>query len=81
MGTTVGQERRHGPGTRAVPIYATTSFVFDSPAHAASLFGLQEFGNIYAGVAADLIRLSAGIEDAGDLVHDLDAVPRAATGA
>ena len=32
---------------RAVPIYATTSYVFDSPAHAASLFGLREFGNIY----------------------------------
>jgi O-acetylhomoserine (thiol)-lyase len=32
---------------RAVPIYATTSYVFDNPAHAASLFGLQEFGNIY----------------------------------
>lgn len=32
---------------RAVPIYATTSYVFDSPDHAASLFGLQEFGNIY----------------------------------
>jgi len=32
---------------RAVPIYQTTSFVFDSSAHAASLFGLKEFGNIY----------------------------------
>jgi O-acetylhomoserine (thiol)-lyase len=32
---------------RAVPIYATTSYVFDSPDHAASLFGLREFGNIY----------------------------------
>jgi len=34
-------------GSRAVPIYATTSYVFDSPDHAASLFGLREFGNIY----------------------------------
>ena len=33
--------------SRAVPIYATTSFVFDSPEHAANLFGLREFGNIY----------------------------------
>lgn len=33
---------------RAVPIYATTSYVFDSPDHAASLFGLQQFGNIYS---------------------------------
>jgi O-acetylhomoserine (thiol)-lyase len=32
---------------RAVPIYQTTSFVFDDSAHAASLFGLQQFGNIY----------------------------------
>jgi O-acetylhomoserine (thiol)-lyase len=44
----VGQESA-APGTnaRAVPIYATTSYVFDSPEHAASLFGLQQFGNIY----------------------------------
>jgi O-acetylhomoserine (thiol)-lyase len=32
---------------RAVPIYATTSYVFDDPDHAANLFGLREFGNIY----------------------------------
>ncbi|HYR11562.1 MAG TPA: O-acetylhomoserine aminocarboxypropyltransferase/cysteine synthase family protein [Longimicrobium sp.] len=32
---------------RAVPIYATTSYVFNTPEHAASLFGLKEFGNIY----------------------------------
>ncbi|MBL0172935.1 MAG: O-acetylhomoserine aminocarboxypropyltransferase/cysteine synthase [Gemmatimonadaceae bacterium] len=35
-------------GARAVPIYATTSFVFDSPEHAADLFGLRAFGNIYS---------------------------------
>jgi O-acetylhomoserine (thiol)-lyase len=33
--------------SRAVPIYQTTSYVFESPEHAASLFGLKEFGNIY----------------------------------
>lgn len=33
--------------SRAVPIYATTSYVFDDSAHAARLFGLEEFGNIY----------------------------------
>jgi O-acetylhomoserine (thiol)-lyase len=33
--------------SRAVPIYATTSYVFDDADHAARLFGLQEFGNIY----------------------------------
>jgi O-acetylhomoserine (thiol)-lyase len=32
---------------RAVPIYQTTSYVFDSTEHAANLFGLKEFGNIY----------------------------------
>lgn len=32
---------------RAVPIYATSSFVFDSADHAADLFGLRAFGNIY----------------------------------
>ena len=32
---------------RAVPIYQTTSFTFDDTGHAARLFGLQEFGNIY----------------------------------
>jgi O-acetylhomoserine (thiol)-lyase len=32
---------------RAVPIYQTTSYVFNSSDHAAALFGLQEFGNIY----------------------------------
>ena len=34
-------------GARATPIYQTTSFVFDDVDHAASLFGLQTFGNIY----------------------------------
>ncbi len=35
-------------GARAVPIYQTTSYVFDSPEHAANLFGLKQFGNIYS---------------------------------
>src|SRR5579862_9958401 len=34
-------------GARATPIYQTTAFVFDDVDHAASLFGLQAFGNIY----------------------------------
>jgi O-acetylhomoserine (thiol)-lyase len=61
--STIVPERKLGLGTRAVraaqetadpatnaravPIYATTSYVFDGPDHAASLFGLREFGNIY----------------------------------
>ena len=34
-------------GSRAVPIYQTASYVFDDPNHAASLFDLQTFGNVY----------------------------------
>ncbi len=34
-------------GARAVPIYQTTSYVFNDADHAANLFGLKEFGNIY----------------------------------
>ena len=34
-------------GARAVPIYQSTSFVFENSDHAAALFGLQQFGNIY----------------------------------
>lgn len=42
-----GQEPAPGTNARAVPIYQTTSFTFDDTGHAARLFGLQEFGNIY----------------------------------
>jgi O-acetylhomoserine (thiol)-lyase len=35
-------------GARAVPIYQTSSFVFDSPEHAANLFALKQSGNIYS---------------------------------
>lgn len=35
-------------GSRAVPIHQTSSYVFDSPEHAASLFNLQTFGNVYS---------------------------------
>ena len=63
MSTAAAARPRYRPGTlavhaaqetadpatnaRAVPIYATTSYVFDGPDHAARLFGLREFGNIY----------------------------------
>ncbi len=62
MSTTLEQERTphfdtlaiHGghrgdPVTkaRAVPIYQTTSYLFDSTDHASKLFALEEFGNIY----------------------------------
>ncbi|MAL17314.1 MAG: O-acetylhomoserine aminocarboxypropyltransferase [Balneola sp.] len=42
-----GQEPDPTTGSRAVPIYQTTSFNFDNSEHAANLFALREFGNIY----------------------------------
>ncbi len=42
-----GQTADPTTGARAVPIYQTTSYVFNSTEHAANLFGLKEFGNIY----------------------------------
>jgi O-acetylhomoserine (thiol)-lyase len=42
-----GQEPAPGTNARAVPIYQTTSYVFDDAEHGARLFALQEFGNIY----------------------------------
>ncbi len=42
-----GQLPDPATGSRAVPLYQTTAYVFDSPEHAASLFNLQTFGNIY----------------------------------
>jgi len=43
-----GQEPDPATTARAVPIYATSSYVFKSTDHAADLFGLREFGNIYS---------------------------------
>jgi O-acetylhomoserine (thiol)-lyase len=43
-----GQEPDPTTNARAVPIYATTSYVFNDTDHAANLFGLAEFGNIYS---------------------------------
>ncbi len=43
-----GQIPDASTGARALPIYQTTSFVFDSAEHAASLFNLQTFGNVYS---------------------------------
>ena len=42
-----GQEPDPATNSRAVPIYQTTSYVFNSAEHGANLFGLKEFGNIY----------------------------------
>ena len=42
-----GQELDPATGSRAVPIYQTTSYQFRDSEHAANLFALKEFGNIY----------------------------------
>ena len=42
-----GQKPDPATGSRAVPVYQTTSYVFKDTEHAASLFALKEFGNIY----------------------------------
>jgi O-acetylhomoserine (thiol)-lyase len=42
-----GQKPDPTTGARAVPIYQTTSYVFESTEHAAALFALQQFGNVY----------------------------------
>ena len=42
-----GQRPDAETGARAMPIYQTTSYVFEDTAHAAALFNLQRFGNIY----------------------------------
>src|SRR5437764_4349396 len=41
------QQPAYDTGARAVPVYQTTSYVFEDTAHAAALFNLQRFGNIY----------------------------------
>ena len=46
-----GQIPDPATGARAAPIYQTTSFVFDSAEHAASLFNLQTFGNVYSRIS------------------------------
>ncbi len=46
-----GQIPDAATGSRAAPIYQTTSFVFDSAEHAASLFNLQTFGNVYSRIS------------------------------
>jgi len=43
-----GQEIEQTTLSRAVPIYQTSSYLFNDAEHAANLFGLKEFGNIYS---------------------------------
>ncbi|MCX5699219.1 MAG: O-acetylhomoserine aminocarboxypropyltransferase/cysteine synthase [Candidatus Omnitrophica bacterium] len=63
-----GQEPDPATGSRAVPIYQTTSYQFKSTDHAASLFGLKEFGNIYTRLmnpTTDVFEKRVALLDAG----------------
>jgi O-acetylhomoserine (thiol)-lyase len=51
-----------GTGARAVPVYQTTSFVFQDTTDAATLFALQKYGNVYTRIANPTV---AAFEDAG----------------
>ena len=46
-----GQKPDPATGARAVPIYQTTSYVFDDTEHAASLFNLERAGHIYSRIS------------------------------
>ncbi|HEY5500825.1 MAG TPA: O-acetylhomoserine aminocarboxypropyltransferase/cysteine synthase [Candidatus Humimicrobiaceae bacterium] len=63
-----GQEADPTTGARAVPIYQTTSYQFKSTEHAASLFALTEFGNIYTRLqnpTTDVFEKRAALLDGG----------------
>ena len=58
-------------GSVAVPIHQTTSYQFNDTAHAASLFGLQEFGNIYTRImnpTCDVLEQRMAALDGGAIV-------------
>src|SRR3990170_8666579 len=55
-------------GARALPIYQTTSYQFKSTEHAANLFGLREFGNIYTRImnpTTDVLEKRVALLDGG----------------
>jgi O-acetylhomoserine (thiol)-lyase len=63
-----GQEPDPTTGSRAVPIYQTTSYQFKSTEHAANLFGLKEFGNIYTRLmnpTTDVLEKRVAVLDGG----------------
>ena len=63
-----GQEADPTTGSRAVPIYQTTSYQFKSTEHAANLFALTEFGNIYTRLmnpTTDVFEKRAALLDGG----------------
>ncbi|MBN1795458.1 MAG: O-acetylhomoserine aminocarboxypropyltransferase/cysteine synthase [Sedimentisphaerales bacterium] len=63
-----GQEPDTATGSRAVPIYQTTSYQFKDTEHAANLFGLKEFGNIYTRImnpTTDVLEKRIALLDGG----------------
>jgi len=64
-------------GARAMPIYQTTSFVFDDADHAASLFNLQTFGNVYSRISNPTV---AALEERVAALEGGRAALAAATG-
>ncbi|HUN54352.1 MAG TPA: O-acetylhomoserine aminocarboxypropyltransferase/cysteine synthase [Smithella sp.] len=63
-----GQEADPTTGARAVPIYQTTSYQFKNTEHAANLFGLNEFGNIYTRLmnpTTDILEKRVALLDGG----------------
>src|SRR5947199_1630852 len=72
-----GQIPDTATGSRALPIYQTTSFVFDSTDHAASLFNLQTFGNVYSRISNPTV---AALEERVAALEKGRAALAAATG-
>src|SRR4249920_175238 len=72
-----GQIPDGATGARALPIYQTTSFVFDSADHAASLFNLQTFGNVYSRISNPTV---AALEERVAALEGGRAALAAATG-
>ena len=72
-----GQIPDAATGARALPIYQTTSFVFDSADHAASLFNLQTFGNVYSRISNPTV---AALEERVAALEGGRAAIAAATG-
>src|SRR6476660_2255486 len=72
-----GQIPDAATGARALPIYQTTSFVFDSADHAVSLFNLQTFGNVYSRISNPTV---AALEERVAALEGGRAALAAATG-
>ena len=70
-----GQEADPTTGSRAVPIYQTTSYQFKDTEHAANLFGLKEFGNIYTRLmnpTTDVLEIPTAVWESAETKEDLE---------